>query len=48
MVEFRTLHGGSRAINRIKTLDFRRANLGLFKDLLGGIPRVRALEDWGI
>jgi len=34
MVEFRILRGGSRAISRIKTLDFRRANFGLFKDLL--------------
>jgi len=36
--------GGSRAISRITTLDFRRANAGHFKDLLGGIPWVRALE----
>jgi len=34
MVEFRILHGGSRAISRIKILDFRRANFGLFMDLL--------------
>jgi len=32
MVEFRILHGGSRAISRITALDFRRANFGLFKD----------------
>ncbi|GAB0177486.1 hypothetical protein GRJ2_000213900 [Grus japonensis] len=38
MVEFRILHGRSRAISRITTLDFRRANFGLFKDLLGRIP----------
>ena len=31
MVEFRILHGGSRAISSIKTLDLRRANFGLFK-----------------
>jgi len=37
MVEFRNLHGGSRAISRIETLDFRRDNFGLFKELLGGI-----------
>jgi len=37
MVKFRILHGGSRAISRIKTLDLRRANFGLFKELLGGI-----------
>jgi len=48
MVEFRILRGGSRAISRIKTLDFRRANFGLFKDLLGGIPWVRALEGRGV
>jgi len=48
MVEFRILCGGSRSISRIKTLDFRRANFGLFKDLLGGIPWVRALEGRGV
>ncbi|GAB0209615.1 hypothetical protein GRJ2_003427200 [Grus japonensis] len=47
MVEFRILHGRSRAISRITTLDFRRANFGLFKDLLGRIPWVRALEGKG-
>ena len=44
MVEFRMLYGGSRAMSRITALDFRRVNFGLFKDLLGGIPWVRALE----
>jgi len=47
-VEFRILHGGSRAISRIKTLDFRRANFGFFKQLLGGILWVRALEGRGV
>jgi len=47
MVEFRIMHGGSRVISRIKTLDFRRANLGLFKELLGGIPWARALKAGG-
>jgi len=47
MVEFRIVGGGSRAISKIKTLDFRRANFGLFKELLGGIPWVRALEGRG-
>ena len=42
MVEFRILCGQSRAISRITALDFRRANFGLFKNLLGGIPWVRA------
>jgi len=44
MVEFRILCGGSRAISRIKILDFKGANFGLFKELLGGIPWVRAPE----
>ena len=34
MVKFRILHGGSRAISRTTALDYRRANFGLFKDLL--------------
>ncbi|GAB0204057.1 hypothetical protein GRJ2_002871300 [Grus japonensis] len=48
MVEFRILRGRSRAISRITTLDFRRANFGLCKDLLGRIPWVRALEGKGV
>jgi len=48
MVEFRILRGGSRGISRIKTLDFRRANFGLFKELLGGILWARALEGRGV
>jgi len=47
-VEFRILCGGSRAISRIKHLDFRRDNFGLFKDLLGGIPWIRALDGRGV
>ena len=43
MVEFRLLRGGSRAISRITSLDLRRANLGLFRDLPGGIPWVKDL-----
>jgi len=48
MVEFRILRGGSRVISMIKTLDFRRANFGLFKELLQGIPWARALEGRGV
>ena len=47
MVEIRILSEGSRVINRIKILDFRRANFGLFKELLGGMPWVQALEGRG-
>ncbi|GAB0203192.1 mitochondrial enolase superfamily member 1 [Grus japonensis] len=48
MVEFRILHGRNRAISRITTLDFRRANFGLLKDLPGRIAWDRALEDRGV
>jgi len=48
MVEFKMLRGRSKAISRITALDFRRANFGLFEDLLGGILWVRALEDRGV
>jgi len=48
MVEFRILGGGSTTMSRIKTLDFKRANFDLFKDLLGGILWVRALEVRGV
>ncbi|PKU30268.1 glycerol kinase [Limosa lapponica baueri] len=44
MVEFMILCGRSRAKSRITTLDFRSADFGLFKDLLGGIPWAKALE----
>ena len=37
VVEFRILHGGSKAINRFTALDLRRTNFVLFKDLLGRI-----------
>jgi len=43
-VNFRIRHGGSKAISRIKTLDFRRANFALFKELLEEMSWVRALE----
>jgi len=48
MLEFRILRGRSRAISRIKPLDFKRANFGLFKELLRGILWVRALEGRGV
>jgi len=48
MVEFRILRGGSRAISKTTTSDFRRSNLGLFKGLLRGIPWIRDLEGRGV
>ena len=47
MVEFRILRGRSKATSWATTLAFKRANFGLFKDLLGGIPWARALEGGG-
>lgn len=43
LVEFRILRGGSKTETRITTLDFRRADCGLFRDLLKRIPQYTAL-----
>jgi len=48
MVNFRILYRGSRVINSNKTLDFKGAIYGLFKELLGGIPWDRALKGRGV
>jgi len=48
VLELRILGGGSRAIGRIKTLDLRRTDFALFKELLEGIPWARALEGRGV
>lgn len=45
MVEFKVLCGKSKAIIRIATQDFKRAIFELFKDLLGGTPWSKALDD---
>ncbi|GAB0204032.1 polycomb group RING finger protein 3-like [Grus japonensis] len=47
MVEFRILRAARRAHSKLTTLDFRRADLGLFRDLLGRIPWDKALEGRG-
>ncbi|GAB0207196.1 hypothetical protein GRJ2_003185200 [Grus japonensis] len=47
MVEFRILRAARRARSKITTLDFRRADFGLFRDLLGRIPWDKALEGRG-
>ena len=47
MVDFRILRGRSRATSQVTTLDFKRANFGLFKDLLGGIPWLGLWKAWG-
>ncbi|GAB0183929.1 mitochondrial enolase superfamily member 1 [Grus japonensis] len=47
MVEFRILRAAKRACSKLTTLDFRRADCGLFRDLLGRIPWDKALEGRG-
>ncbi|GAB0209884.1 hypothetical protein GRJ2_003454100 [Grus japonensis] len=47
MVEFRILRAARRAHSKLTTLDFGRADLGLFRDLLARIPWDKALEGRG-
>ncbi|GAB0194936.1 hypothetical protein GRJ2_001958900 [Grus japonensis] len=47
MVEFRILRAVRRAHSKLTTLDFRKADFGLFRDLLGRIPWDKALEGRG-
>lgn len=45
MPEFRILRGGSRAKTRITALDFRRADIGLFRDAMGYGPGERGVKE---
>ncbi|GAB0202667.1 mitochondrial enolase superfamily member 1 [Grus japonensis] len=47
MVEFKILRAARRALSKLTTLDFRRADFGLFRDLLARIPWDKALEGRG-
>ncbi|GAB0179159.1 hypothetical protein GRJ2_000381200 [Grus japonensis] len=47
MVEFRILRAVRRVRSKLTTLDFRRADFGLFRDLLGRVPWDKALEGRG-
>ncbi|GAB0208089.1 hypothetical protein GRJ2_003274600 [Grus japonensis] len=47
MVEFRILRAARKALSKLTTLEFRRADFGLFRDLLGRLPRDKALEGRG-
>ncbi|GAB0176272.1 hypothetical protein GRJ2_000092400 [Grus japonensis] len=47
MVEFRILRAVRRVHSKLTTLDFRRADFGLFRDPLGRIPWDKALEGRG-
>ncbi|TRZ06600.1 hypothetical protein HGM15179_020506 [Zosterops borbonicus] len=44
MVEFKKLMAARRAHSKLTALDFRRADFGLFMDLLGRVPWDKALE----
>ncbi|GAB0182327.1 hypothetical protein GRJ2_000698000 [Grus japonensis] len=44
MVEFKILRAERRAHSKLGTLDFRRADFGLFRDLLSRVPWDKALE----
>ncbi|GAB0205478.1 mitochondrial enolase superfamily member 1 [Grus japonensis] len=47
MVEFRILRAARRALSKLTTLNFSRADFGLSRDLLGRIPWDKALEGRG-
>ena len=47
MMEFKILRAASRVHSKLTTLDFRRAGLGLFRDLLGRVPWDKALAGRG-
>ncbi|MCQ4078975.1 hypothetical protein FK519_29925, partial [Klebsiella pneumoniae] len=47
MVEFK-IHGAARKIHgKLSALDFRKADFGLFRDLMGQVPWEVALEGRG-
>ncbi|GAB0176076.1 hypothetical protein GRJ2_000072800 [Grus japonensis] len=47
MVEFKILRAARRVHSKLTTLDFRKADFCLFRDLLGGVPWDKALERRG-
>ncbi|GAB0185542.1 hypothetical protein GRJ2_001019500 [Grus japonensis] len=47
MVEFKILKAARRAHSKLTTLDFKRTDFGLFRDLLGRVPWDKALEGRG-
>ncbi|GAB0175819.1 hypothetical protein GRJ2_000047100 [Grus japonensis] len=47
MVDFKIFRAARRAHSKLTTLDFRRADFGLFRDLLGRVPWDKALEGRG-
>jgi len=47
MVGFKILGAARRVRSKLATLDFRRGDFGLLRDLLGRIPWDKALEGRG-
>ena len=47
MVEFKILRAVRREQSKLPTLNFRRENFSLFRDLLGQVPWDKALEGRG-
>ncbi|GAB0187153.1 hypothetical protein GRJ2_001180600 [Grus japonensis] len=47
MMEFKILRAVRRAHSKLTTLDFRRTDFGLFRDLLGRVPWDKALDGRG-
>jgi len=47
MVEFKILTAARRVHSKLAILNFRRADFGLFRDLLGRVPWDKALEGRG-
>jgi len=45
IMEFRIIHGRNKEVNGIAAMNFRKVKFDLFKDLLGSISSVRALEN---
>ncbi|GAB0205107.1 hypothetical protein GRJ2_002976300 [Grus japonensis] len=45
MVEVEILRAARRVHSKLTTLDFRRAQFGLYRDLLGKVPWDKALEE---
>ena len=48
MVEFKILTAARRVHSKLAILNFRRADFGLFRDLLGRVPCDKALEGRGV
>ena len=48
MVRFKILRAARRAHSKLTSLDFRRADSGLFRDLLGQVAWGKALEGRGV